>query len=410
MGGPLAGVRVIDLTNTVLGPIGTQLLGDAGADVIKIEPPAGDAVRQIGPRREPDMGAYFLNLNRNKRSVVLDLKQAPARAALQRLIGGADVLVHNMRLSAAERLGLGPARLTAQFPRLIHAAATGFRQASTRRDEPAYDDIIQGMSGLAHLTGVTSGADGPRYVPTVLADKITGHVLASSVAMALYQRERSGRGQALHVPMLDTVLAFLLPEHLWGETIGDAEGLGYTRMLTPHRRPYATSDGHLCLIAVTDAQWTRLLRVIDRADLIADPRFATMLARAENIDVVYAALTTALAGRSTAEWLARLADADIPHGTVSTLDALLEDAYLREAGFFQTIADRDGATLTTLAIPVEYSQTPARIRRPAPRLGEHTREVLAEAGLAEAELTAILAGAPPGTRPDAPPSRPDRHP
>ena len=228
MSGPLEGVRVIDLTGTVLGPMGTQILGDAGADVIKIEPPGGDPVRHVGARRSADMGAYFLNLNRNKRSIVLDLKAAPAKAALLRLIAGADVFVHNMRPGAAARLGLDPETLLAAHPRLIHASASGFRPDSTRREAPAYDDIIQGMSGLASLNGIAAGTDGPRYVPTVMADKITGHVLASSIAMALYHRERSGRGQALHVPMLETVLSFLLPEHLGGHSINDpTQGLGY---------------------------------------------------------------------------------------------------------------------------------------------------------------------------------------
>src|SRR5689334_4722041 len=222
--GPLASIRVIDLTTVVLGPFATQVLGDMGADVVKVEAPGGDTTRQIGPSRTPGMGAYFANLNRNKRSVVLDLKRPAGRAALLRLLDGADVLVHNMRLGAAERLGLDYPSLAARNPRLVHACATGFRPDSAWREAPAFDDLIQGLSGAAALN---AGPDGPRYFPTVVADKLTGHVLASMIGMALFARARTGRGQAVHVPMLETMLNFLLVEHLWGATIGQPElGLG----------------------------------------------------------------------------------------------------------------------------------------------------------------------------------------
>ena len=392
MSGALEGVRVIDLTNTVLGPFATQLLGDAGADVIKVEPPAGDLVHYIGPHRTRGMGAYFLNLNRNKRSVVLDLKHAPARDALLRLIAGADVLVYNMRPPAAARLGIDYASLAPTHPRLIHASASGYRQNSSMHGEPAYDDIIQGESGLASLNGRAAGADGPRYVPSVMADKISGQTLTAAIALALYARERSGHGQALHVPMLDAVLAFLLPEHLWGATIGDEEaGVGYPRMLTPHRRPYATADGHLCLIAVTDEQWKRLYKVIERPDLADDPRFANTAARSANVEFVYALLAAALRQRTTADWLQRLANADIPHGAANSLEDLLNDDYLRETGFFRDVAHPSEGETKALAPPVDYSATPATIRRPAPRLGEHTVEVLSEAGFDAAAIAAIRA-------------------
>jgi crotonobetainyl-CoA:carnitine CoA-transferase CaiB-like acyl-CoA transferase len=259
-------------------------------------------------------------------------------------------------------------------------------------NEPAYDDIIQGASGLASLNGRAAGADGPSYVPSVMADKISGQTLTAAIAMALYSRERTGRGQALHVPMLDAVLAFLLPEHLWGATIGDAEaGVGYPRMLTPHRRPYATADGHLCLIAVTNEQWARLYKVIERPDLAEDPRFTGTAARSANIDFVYGTLAAALREHTTAEWLRRLANADIPHGPAHSLEDLLEDGYLRETGFFRGLTHPSEGETIALSPPVDYSATPAAIRRPAPRLGEHTDEVLAGAGFDAAAIAAIRA-------------------
>ena len=232
MAGPLEGVRVIDLTMNVLGPMATQVLGDYGADVLKIEQPGGDPMRKIGPCRTADMGSYFLNLNRNKRSVMLDLKQEPARAALLRLIEGADVFVHNIRSTAAARLGLDYASLAKLNPRLIYGSGTGFRKGGPLEEAPAFDDVMQGQSGLAVLNGGIGGE--PRYVPTVIADKFCGHTLASAIGMALFHRERTGQGQEVHVPMMETMLAFNLVEHLWGASIGEPEkGLGYPRMMSP---------------------------------------------------------------------------------------------------------------------------------------------------------------------------------
>jgi len=385
--GPLAGVRVVDLTTVVLGPFATQVLGDMGADVVKVEPPGGDTTRQIGPSRTAGMGAYFANLNRNKRSVVLDLKRPAGRAALLRLVDGADVLVHNMRLGAAERLGLDYPALAARNPRLIHACATGFRPDSDLREAPAFDDLIQGLSGAAALN---AGPDGPRYFPTVVADKLTGHMLASMIGMALFARARTGRGQAVHVPMMETMLNFLLVEHLWGATIQQPElGLGYPRMMTPHRRPYATRDGHICVICVSDEQWRRVFGAIGRPALIDDPRFASVTARAENVDALYGVLSEAMRARRTAEWLAVLTPLDIPCGAAASLPELLESEYLRETGFFERREHPVEGAVTVTAIPAAFSDTPGSVSRLWPTLGEHTAEVLGEAGLSEAEIRAV---------------------
>ncbi|HEY6431844.1 MAG TPA: CoA transferase [Acetobacteraceae bacterium] len=387
--GPLAGVRVIDITSVVLGPFATQVLGDMGADVIKVESPAGDATRHIGPGRGEAMGSYFAGLNRNKRSVVLDLKRPAPLAALHRLIDSADVVVHNMRLAAAARLGLTHAALSARNPRLILACASGFRKNSSLQEAPAYDDLIQGISGLAALNAGPDGA--PRYVPTVLVDKLTGHVLASMIGMALYHRERTGHGQEVHVPMLETMLSFLLAEHLWGAVLGEPErGLGYPRMLTPHRRPYATKDGYICVICVTDVHWARLLAAIGRPELIADARFTSIRARSDNVDALYGALNDGLRARGTAEWLEVLRPLDIPCGPVETLPGLLENAYLKETGFFRDEMHPSEGRVMVTAAPAEFSATRVGLQRLWPRLGEHTHDVLRDIGYGEEDIERLI--------------------
>jgi crotonobetainyl-CoA:carnitine CoA-transferase CaiB-like acyl-CoA transferase len=387
--GPLSGIRVIDVTTVVLGPFASQTLGDMGADVIKVETVDGDSTRYIGPGRTPGMGAYFANLNRNKRSLALDLKKPVARAALMKLVATADVFVHNMRLGAARRLGLDYAALSAVNPTLVYAAASGFRKGSSMQEFPAYDDLIQGVSGVAALNAGPDGA--PRYFPSVLVDKLTGATLASMVGMALFHRERSGEGQEIHLPMMETILSFMLVEHLWSGTFGEPEkGLGYPRMLTPHRRPYQTRDGYISVIAHSDAQWRKLFEAMGVPHLIADPRFSSVQARTANIDAVYATLTDGMKQRTTAEWLADLRPADIPCGKTNGLDDLPDDEYLTETGYFEPHDHPTEGKVVIPAIPARFSKTPPNVHRPWPKLGEHTREILAEAGCSPAEIEAII--------------------
>ena len=283
--GPLTGIRVIDLSSHVLGPVATQTLGDMGADVIKIESPEGDFNRRVGCERSPDMGALYMSINRNKRSVVLDLKRAAAREALMRLSATADVFIHCMRVPAAERLGISYAALSAVNPRIIYAFGRGFSGAGPNRDRPAYDDVIQGATGMASLNLMATGE--ARYFPTVMADKLCGVVLASSVAMALFDRERTGLGQEVQVPMFETVLAFNLLEHMWTGVFDEPRGqFGYPRALTSYRRPYRTSDGHICLLASTDEQWRKLFAAIGRPELAADDSYGKLTARARDFTLV----------------------------------------------------------------------------------------------------------------------------
>jgi len=388
MPGPLAGIRVIEVAIAVLGPVASQILGDMGAEVIKVEPPEGDPMRQIGPARNPGMSAYFFTCNRNKKSLVLDLKRPAARTALLQLAATADVFLHNMRPGAAARLGIDYQAVAAANPRIVYAWASGWRPDTSAAERAAFDDVIQGESGLAALNG---GPDGPpRYVPMVVGDKVTGYTLAGAVAMALYAREKTGRGQEVHVPMMETMAAFNLVDHLWHGVFGEPEkGLGYPRMLTPYRRPYATKDGHVCLLATTDRQWRALFAAMDCPELADDPRFATIERRTANIDALYTLIDEHMRRRTTAEWRARLDRFDVPNGVVNDLPGLIADPYLNKTGFFRRVEHpSEGPTVTT-AIPVSFSATPGELRLPPPRLGEHSAAILAELGYSAAEIAEI---------------------
>jgi crotonobetainyl-CoA:carnitine CoA-transferase CaiB-like acyl-CoA transferase len=384
MSGPLAGIRVVDLTSALLGPLATQTLGDMGADVIKIEPPEGDAIRALGPSRHPGMGAYFLNINRNKKSVALDLKRPAAREALLRMAETADVFVHNMRIAAAERLGLDYRAVALRSPRIVYAAATGFRKDGAYRDRPSFDDVIQGESGLAALNGGVGGE--PRYVPMAVSDKICGYVLASAIGMALFHRERTGEGQEVHVPMLETMVAFNLADHLWHGVLAEPEkGIGYPRMLTEHHRPFPTKDGHICILATTDTQARHLFEAIDCPELADDERFSTLARRTDNIGVLYEIVIDRMRRRTTAEWRERLDAFDVPNGVVTDLEGLLTDP-----GFFDRVEHPSEGKMLTTAIPVAFSNSPGdNFRLPPPRLGEHTRSVLGELGYSGAQIDLI---------------------
>jgi crotonobetainyl-CoA:carnitine CoA-transferase CaiB-like acyl-CoA transferase len=394
--GPLTGVRVIDITTNVLGPVATQLLGDVGADIIKIESPEGDQNRMNGAGRNKGMAPLFLTMNRNKRSVVLDLKSEHCLEALMKIVDTADVFVHSMRPSAAERLGIGYEAIRARNPRIVYAHAPGFRGDGPRWDAPAFDDVIQGMTGLASLNATTP--DQPRYFPTVIADKFCGYVLSSAITTALFYRERTGKGQKVQVPMFETMLQFTMFEHLWQASLdGQPESLGYVRMFSPYRRPYVTRDGHICVLAVNDQQWRRLLAAVGRPDVLDEPRFSTMSERMRHISELYALLAEALQGRTSAEWNEILTAADVPHGPVNSLADLMRDPYLKETNFFQEFDHPSEGKMVMTSIPVSFSESPGSYRRPPPRLGEHTEEVLASVGIRGDDLQRIRTASAPKT-------------
>ena len=387
--GPLSGVRVIDLTSVVLGAYCTQMLGDLGADVIKVEAPGGDNTRYTGPRQSPDMASMFLGLNRNKRSIVLDLKQDAARDVLLRLTDAADVFVHNIRPQKLEKIGLGHDALLARRPRLIYAGLHGFREDGPYGGRPAYDDIIQGLCGLSGLMDTLTGE--PRYAPTVIVDKMAGMMGAHAILAALYHREKTGRGQFVEVPMFESMVAFLMAEHLFGRTFVPAKGdTGYNRVLARWRKPYRTADGYVCMLAYTDQQWRRFWDAVGKPEMMRDPRFVDMTSRATNIDDVYRLAGEQLTSRTTAEWVALLDKLEIPSGPVKSLDEVMDDPHLAAIGFFRRMTHPTEGELVFPDVALRFADSPAGIERLPPRTGEHGREILHEAGLHNDEIDALI--------------------
>ena len=378
--GPLDGIKVLDLSSVVFGPMAAQSLGDMGADVIKVEAPEGDVTRMIGPRRSEKMGALFLANNRNKRSIVLDLKGAEGLPTLLKLVAGSDVLLHSIRGPAAERLGLSYEKLSVINPRLIYCHLMGFSDAGLYAGKPAYDDIVQALSGLAMLQTVVAGE--PRYMPTLLADKISAVHAAYAIMLALFHRERTGAGQKVSVPMLETMVAFNLSEHLGGCIFEPPLGeMGYPPVRQSMRRPFKTRDGYLCFMPYTDGHWREFARLIGAIELARDPKFMTMKGRQANIDKVWAEVGRQLVKRTNAEWISLCAKADIPLAAVNTLEDLLNDPHLESMGFWKLLEHKSEGTLRLPANPLEFSATPPSIRRLPPLLGEHTAEVLREFGM-----------------------------
>jgi len=393
--GPLHGIRIIDMTSVLMGPFASQALGDMGADVIKVEAPAGDLVRQIGPARHDGMGAIFLNANRSKRSVVLDLKHAEGVLALKRLLVGADVLMYNVRPQAMARLGLDFETVSAINPRLVYAGLFGFGQDGPYAARPAYDDLIQGAATLPHLIARASGGV-PRYVPTAVADRIVGQTAVGAILACLLARGRTGRGDRVDIPMFETMVGFVLGDHLAGLTFDPPldEG-GYPRQLSPERRPYRTQDGYICALVYNDKQWEGFLKGIGRESLVQeDPRFATFSVRSRHIDHVYGWLASVFEQRSTAEWMRLLEAADVPFMPMHDLQSVLTDPHLEATGFFQPAQHpTEGALRSMRPAPRFQVHAPGDgpgEARLAPNLGEHTTEVLREAGLADAEIHRLL--------------------
>ncbi|WP_316154141.1 CoA transferase [Cupriavidus sp. BIC8F] len=390
--GALAGVKVVDITAVFMGPSATQMLGDLGADVIKVEPPTGDSTRGIGPCGNEKMGPLFLGLNRNKRSIVLDLKSPQGREALLRLVADADVLAYNVRPQAMQRLGLDYETLAQINPRLVYVGMFGFSQRGRYAPQAAFDDLIQAATGLPQAVAIGTG-DIPRYLPLTIADRSVGLYAFGVICAALYARASTGRGQRVDVPMFETMVPYVMGDHLYGETFVPAKGgFGYPRLLSPERRPYRTRDGHVCCLIYHDHHWRAFLKVIGKPGLYdTDPRFADITTRTAHITELYGMVSDELARRTTEEWQVLLKEADIPVFPMHTFESLLDDPHLNDIGFFSESDHPAVGRIREMAVPSEWHGTPPSQRRHAPALGEHSREVLREAGYNEADIDSLMA-------------------
>ncbi|MBI4191848.1 MAG: CoA transferase [Betaproteobacteria bacterium] len=387
--GPLTGVKVIDLTNIVMGPYATHILADMGADVIKVESPEGDLMRYFQPYRHSGMSGQVLHLNRNKRSLVLDLKRPESAAALRRMIEKSDVLVHNMRRKAIQRLGFSYEDVKALNPDLVYCGAHGFGSGGPYEDKAAYDDMIQAGCGAAALSARVHGE--PAYLPTALCDKLTGQTIAYAILGALYQRASGGGGQHVEVPMFETSIEFMLSEHICGGSFEPPLGkVGYMRILDRSRKPFKTADGYICIMPYSEKNWHDFFDYIGTPEHRTDPRFASYDARVQHVDVLYGLIEREAAKRPNSVWVTFCDQASIPCMPVISLDDIHEDPHVRAVGLFNVCDHPTEGKYRVVRSPVKYASAPFKLRHHSPTLGQDSAEVLAEYGLSEGEIREVL--------------------
>ena len=392
MTGPLVGVRVIDMTSILMGPYAAQLLGDMGADVIKVEAPVGDMVRDLGPMQNPRMGSLYLHVNRSKRGLVLDLKQPAGLEAVKKLLATADVLLYNVRPQAMARLGLGYDVVQKINPRLLYVGTFGFGQDGPYAAKPAFDDLIQGAIGLPSLIK-QAGSDVPRYVPSNIVDRTVGLYAVSSLCAALFHREKTGSGQKIDIPMFETMISHLLSDHIGGQTFDPPNGPpGYPRLLASERRPYKTADGFVCAVIYSDKQWASFFKAIGRSEIFEnDPRFLNLTVRTQHINDLQALAAKIFLERTTNAWLALLDQADIPTMPLHTLETIFEDPHLKAVNMFEWTEHPTEGRVRRVAVPSTWTDSQPTPGRPAPQLGEHSAEILKELGYSDAEISSLIA-------------------
>lgn len=386
--GPLKGVKIVDMTSVVFGAYATQILGDLGADVIKVESPAaergegGDIMRWTGatPEGAPhDLGPIFMNINRNKRAVLLDLTKEAAKAALQKLLVDADVFCVTVRMEGMSRLGFDYESVKAINPKIIYVHGAGYGAEGPYAGLPAYDDLIQAQAGFADLLNRTDGDPKPRYMPSLIADKVCGLFMVNAVTAALFHKARTGEGQFVEVPMFECMTSFNLAEHMFGHVYEPPTGQwSYVRVTNPDRRPFKTKDGHIGLLPYTQKQWAGFFALAGWPELVDDERFSTQVARARNIRELYGMLEIATVTKTSDEWLALLEPLGVPVVKVNTLDDLPNDEHLKAVGLFQRYEHPEAGAYNAVRPPLKFEKTPANVRRHAPRLGEHTKEIVGE--------------------------------
>jgi crotonobetainyl-CoA:carnitine CoA-transferase CaiB-like acyl-CoA transferase len=392
---PLTGIRVVEVGTVLMAPYAGQWLADLGADVIKVEPESGDQTRYTGPTVEQGMASMFLALNRNKRSIAIDLKSEQGRDELHRMLPSTDVLIHNIRPQKLADLGLDAATVTALNPSIIYAGLSGFTAGGPYAGRPAYDDIIQGMTGVADLVHRQTGEF--RYAPMALADKTCGLVAALAICAALMGREQTGNGTIVEVPMFETMVAFNMVENFAGSHFNEQGVMGYGRTLAANRGPYRTSDGYVSFMPYTDQQWQAFFNAIGREEVAADPRFVDIGSRTENIDALYEILAAQMLTRETAGWLALADELQIPAGPVMSLEEIAKDRHLAEVEFFVTAVDQTMGNLRFPGVPVTFDGVRPLVRLP-PRLNEQRDEICAEMGLGNGRGANVSGGSSGGPR------------
>ena len=386
---PLEGVKVLDLTTVIMGPFTTQVLGDFGADIIKIEDPDGDMTRDIGPSKTSKMSSMFLGVNRNKRSLVLNLKKPEAKVALWKLIEGADIIVHNIRPQKIAALGFDPDTVLSKNPKIIYVGLHGYREDGPYGGLPAFDDVIQGQSGIA---GAFETRDGKAsLVPTVMADKSVGLMASTGLLAAYIQRLKTGKGSYLEVSMFEGMVGYTLIEHHYGATfVPPLDQIGYPRALSSNRKPYKSADGYICILPYTNQQWINFFKIIKRPELLKDKRYSSVKERSKDINFLYEIVGQSIINKTNKEWTELLKKYEIPHGLVNRLEDLKDDPHLKELNFFRPYNHPTEGALEVPDSAFRFNRESLPVRRHQPKLGEHSNDILKEAGFKDDEIIKIL--------------------